>query len=136
MYIYICISECFFFWTSASSSKSRSRGERGYAKGLDTGVHLTIEVISSNGQPSFPAKNATAFIRKCGVIVRDNVPINCRELKKPKKDQSATFVSDRLKEVLWKKLISFFTLPNYATEEETEKKHASVKRFALSKMAC
>ena len=40
-----------------------------------------------------------------------------------------------MKEVLWKKLISFFTLPNYATEEETQKKHASVRKFALSKMA-
>ena len=96
---------------------------------------MTIEVISSNGQPSFPTKNANAFIRQCGVIVRDNIPINCREWKKPKKDQSATFVSDRLKEVCWKKLISFFTLPKYATEEETKEKNESVKRFALSKMA-
>ena len=82
-------------------------------------MHLTIDVISTASEPAFPVQNARAFVRQYRVIVRDNVPINCREWKKLKKDESASFVSDRLKEVLCKKLISFFTLPNFPTEEET-----------------
>ena len=99
------------------------------------GAHLTITAVLPNGEPCEPEKNARSFVAQCRVIVRDNVPINIQEWNKLKKDESASFVSDRLKEFLWTKLISFFTLPVLETVSETEKQYAAVKKFALSKMA-
>ena len=99
------------------------------------GAHLTITKVFPNGEPCEPEKNARSFVAQCGVIVRDNVPINIQEWNKLKKDESASFVSDRLKEFLWTKLLSFFTLPVLETASEIEKLKAKVKKFALSKMA-
>ena len=97
-------------------------------------MHLTIDAISTNGEPVLPILNARVFVRQCGVIVRENIPINIQEWNKLKKDESASFVSNRLKEFLWTKLISFFTLPVLKIVSETEKQNATVKKFALSKM--
>ena len=99
------------------------------------GAHLTITKVFPNGEPCEPEKNARSFVNQCGVIVRENVPINIQEWNQLKKDKSASFVSNRLKDFLWTKLISFFTLPDLETVSETEKQNAAVKKFALSKMA-
>ena len=99
------------------------------------GAHLTITAVADNGEPCLPEKNARSFVAQCGVIVRDNVPISVQEWNKLKKDESASFVSDRLKEFLWTKLISFFTLPVLKTVSEIRKLYAAVKKFALSRMA-
>ena len=99
------------------------------------GAHLTITKVFPNGAPCEPKNNARSFVNQCGVIVRENIPINIQEWNKLKKDESASFVSNRLKDFLWNKLISFFTLPDLETVEKTEKQYAAVKKFALSKMA-
>jgi hypothetical protein len=82
-----------------------------------------------------PEANARAFVAQCGIIVRDNVPISIQEWNKLKKDEGASFVSDRLKDLLWNKLLSFFTLPVLQTASETEKQNKKVKEWALKKMA-
>ena len=70
------------------------------------GAHLTIEVVSADGEPMLPKGNAKTFVSQCGVIVRDNLPISIREWNEPKKQDGVSFVSDRAKDVLWQKLIS------------------------------
>ena len=82
-----------------------------------------------------PKANARAFVAQCGIIVRDNVPISIQEWNKSKKDAGASFVSDRLKDLLWNKLLSWFTLPVLQTASDTEKQTNKVKVWALKKMA-
>jgi hypothetical protein len=89
--------------------------------------HHPIEEVSAEGEPLKPRDNARKFISQCGVIVRDNIPINIREWKKLAKAVGVSYVDDRLKEFLWEELISHFSLPVYATDEETEKMRLNVK---------
>ena len=99
------------------------------------GARHTITSVADSGEPMMPAANARAFVHQCGIIVRDNVPISIQEWNKLKKDEGASYVSDRLKDWLWNKLISYFTLPVLQTESETEKLSLKVKEWALKKMA-
>ena len=99
------------------------------------GVHLTIEVVSDDGEPLLPRANARSFVNQCGVIVRDNVPISIQEWNEPKKVDGVSYVSDRFKDALWDKLSSYFTLPVFEDEQETEAMRLRVKHFALRKMA-
>ena len=73
--------------------------------------HLIIKVVSSQGKPLLPEKNANKFVHQCGVVVWDNVAISVQEWHKPKKLEGVNYVSDRSKDDLWKKLIAHFTLP-------------------------
>ena len=82
-----------------------------------------------------PKGNATKCVHQCGVIVRDNVPISVREWNKPAKVEGVRYVDDRLKEVLWDKLIAHFTLPVFDSIEETDVMTNIVKHFSLKKMA-
>ena len=102
---------------------------------MDDGAHLTIEVVADSGEPMQPKKNAKTFVNQCGVIVRDNVPINIQEWNEPKKQDGVSYVSDRYKDALWAKLSSYFTLPVLENEEKTEELMLRVKYFALRKMA-
>ena len=82
-----------------------------------------------SGQPNAPQAHVKKWIAICGVIVRDNIPISTQEWHRPK-EGNKTFVSDRAKELLWAKLISYFTLPDWLTPEDVLK----VKGAALKKM--
>ena len=97
--------------------------------------HLTITSVAADGQPMKPEANARAFVAQCEIIVRDNVPISIQEWNKSKKDAGPSFVSDRLKDLLWNKLLSWFTLPVLDTALDTEKQTIKVKVWALKKMA-
>jgi hypothetical protein len=99
---------------------------------LKDGVKYNIDAIKPNGEPREPKKNANKFIRQCGVIVRDQIPISVQEWKKPAKgDPDVTFVDQRAKDLLWESLMSHFTLPDHLTDADLEK----VKNSALKKMA-
>ena len=87
---------------------------------MDEKAHLIIEEVSRTGQPLRPIENANAFVSQCGVLVRDNIPITCREWHKPKKVEGVSFVDDRVKDSLWDSLMSHFTLPALETDELTE----------------
>ena len=81
-----------------------------------------------------PTKNAFKFIHQCGVVVRDNVPISIQEWAK-QKDETVSYVSDRMKEVLWNKVICHFTLPVFDTPEATKACSDAVQHYSLKKMA-
>jgi hypothetical protein len=40
--------------------------------------------LDEDGTPLAPEENVKKFIRQCGVIVRDTIPITIREWNKPK----------------------------------------------------
>ena len=111
---------------------------RGHAKGMAKNDHLTIEVVTPEGKPLYPRKNAIKFVHQCGVVVRDLVPISTREWKKPKKE-GVSYVDDKLKILLWEKLIRHFTLPEVEDDDEagtkTKALRDKVKHWALKKMA-
>ena len=105
---------------------------RGPAKKLKDGVKYNIDSIKPNGEPSEPKKNAGKFIRQCGVLVKDQIPISIQEWKKPAKEHpDLTFVDQRAKDGLWESLMSHFTLPDHFTDADVDK----VKNSALRKMA-
>ena len=103
---------------------------------MDKDEHLIIEVVSSHSQPLLPKTNANKFVHQCGVVVRDNVAISVQEWHKPKKLEGVSYVSDRSKDDLWKKLIAHFTLPVFEDDAaKTIAMRKAVKHFALKKMA-
>ena len=52
---------------------------RGPAKKLKEGVKYNIDAIKTDGEPILPKKNANKFIRQCGVLVKDQLPIFMQE---------------------------------------------------------
>ena len=73
-------------------------------------------------------------MHQCGVTVRDTVPISVQEWK-PAKVAGVSYVNERLKDVLWDKLIAHFTLPVLDSPGKTTAMTNKVKHFALKKMA-
>ena len=121
-----------FFQPSRSSKSSGNRTKRGPNKRLKERVKYNIEAIRPSGEPFAPKKVADKFVRQCGVLVKDQLPISIQKWKRPAKPSpDLTFVDDRAKKLLWEALISHFTLPDHFTAEDVEK----VKNAALRKMA-
>ena len=70
-------------------------------KKLKDGVKYTIEAIKTNGEPIAPKNIANKFVRECGVLVKDKLPISLQEQKEPSKPHpDLTFVDDRAKKAL------------------------------------
>lgn len=123
--------------TSASTSSTK-KSKRGPAKEMAAGEHLIIETVYHTGEPAAPRKVATKFRNQCGVIVRDLVPISVQEWNKPRKEDDrpgVTFVSDRVKNSLFDKLMTHFTLPPCDNEEQAKEMLENVKHWSLKKMA-
>ena len=90
-----------FFQPSGSSKFSGKRTKRGPNKKLKPGVKYNIEACGPTGKPLAPKKIADKFVRQCGVLVKDQLPISLQEWKEPaKKRPDLTFVDDRAKTVL------------------------------------
>ena len=71
---------------------------RGPTKKLKEGIKYNIDAIKDNGEPVKPKKNADKFIRRCGVLVKDQLTISIQEWRKPAKPRpDLTFVDDRAK---------------------------------------
>ena len=99
---------------------------------MKEGVKYNIEAIKPNGEPLAPNKIADKFIRQCGVLVKDQLPISLQEWREPAKPRpGVTFVDDRQKHLLWETLMEHFTLPDHFTKADVQK----VKEAALRKMA-
>ena len=121
-----------FFQPSGSSKSSGKRTKRGPNKKLKEGVKYNIEAIRPSGKPLAPKKIADKFVRQCGVLVKDQLPISIQEWKEPKtKRPGVTWVDDRAKKDLVKSLMEHFTLPDHFTEAVVLK----VKDAARRKMA-
>ena len=132
-----------FFQPSRSSKSSGKRTKRGPNKKLKEGVKYNIEAVRPNGEPLAPKKIADKFVRQCGVIVKDQLPISLQEWREPAKDKrqkgkedaaprpDVTFVDKNQKDLLWDTLMEHFTLPDHFTEADVQK----VKDAALKKMA-
>ena len=101
---------------------------------LKEGVKYNIEAIRPNGEPLAPKKIADKFVRQCGVLVKDQLPISIQEWKETaKKHPDLTFVDDRAKSLLWEKLMEHFTLPDHFTEDDEKKvKDAAIRKMAIA----
>ena len=97
--------------------------------------HFRIESVSSDGKPLAPPKSASKFVHQCGVVVRDNVPISLSEWNQIKNLEGNYYVTERTKDICWKKLMAHFTLPVLDSPERTEAMTDKVKHWALKKMA-
>jgi hypothetical protein len=99
---------------------------------LDDNVKLNLDAFKDDGEPTQPKKNAKKFVRQCGVVVRDGVPIIMQEWRKPKDPKPrVNYVDKSMKDALWDQLLEHFILPNSLSECQRDK----VKEFALRKMA-
>ena len=103
-----------------------------------------IKEVVIDCEPKAPIDATNKFIRQCGVIVRDYIPIIIREWNRSSKDPESLYVSDLAKDTLWKKIMVNFTLPTLEvdpdeeipTQEELQKHmEQKVKEWALRKMA-
>jgi hypothetical protein len=99
---------------------------------LDDNVKLNLDAFKDDGEPIHPENNAKTFVRQCGVVVRDGVPIIMQEWVQPKDPKPGVkYVEKRIKDALWDRLLEHFILPNSLSERQRDK----VKEFALRKMA-
>ena len=113
---------------------------------MDDTERYRIAAVSTRGEPIAPPEVRAKFVKACGVIVRDHIPITVREWLKPK-EEGISYVGKKAKETLWEKLMVHFTLPTLEpdsdeeepTEEEMNRRQkdleAKVKEWALHKMA-
>ena len=101
---------------------------------MKEGVKYNIEAVRPNGEPLAPKKIADKFVRQCGVLVKDQLPISLQEWRKPAKPRpDLTFVDDRQKSLLWDTLMEHFTLPDYFTDADVQKlKDAALKKMAIA----
>ena len=67
-------------------------------------------MVAADGEPIAPTDVKQKFVKQCGVIVRDFVPITIQEWNKPK-DRDVTWLGDESKKRLFQKLMQNFTLP-------------------------
>jgi hypothetical protein len=102
-----------------------------------------IEEVAKDGQPIAPEDVKKKFVKACGVVVRDCIPITVREWHRPRA-AGVRYVSVNGKEMLWKKLMVHFTLPAPEVDPEAEESNEEelkealekkVKEWTLSKMA-
>ena len=99
---------------------------------MKEGVKYNIDSIKASGEPLTPKNIANKFVRQCGVLVKDQLPISIQEWKEPKtKRPDVTWVDDRAKQKLWESLMEHFTLPDHFTKADVEK----VKAAALMAIA-
>ena len=96
--------------------------KRGPNKKLKPGVKYNIEACSPTGKPLAPKKIADKFVRQCGVLVKDQLPIKLQEWREPAKPRpDVTFVDKNQKDLLWDTLMEHFTLPEHFTEADVRK---------------
>ena len=93
---------------------------------------MAIEFVAADGRPTQPVENYRKWVAQCGVLVRDTIPITIAEWNKPvKANVGASYVEQRIKDLLWDTLLTSFSLPE-GLPENLEKK---VKEWTLKKMA-
>ena len=108
-------------------------------------MRYRIAAISPAGQPISPPDVKNKFVKACGVVVRDHIPITVRDWNKTK-EGGDSYVGTAARELLWRKLMVNFSLPapevdpdeEEPTEEEMKRRKEAiekkVKAWALKKM--
>ena len=87
-----------FFFQPSGSSKSSGNRKRGPNKKLKEGVKYNIDAIRTDGEPLVPKNITNKFVRQCGVLVKDILPLSIQEWKEPKtKRPGVTWVDDKAK---------------------------------------
>ena len=86
-----------------------------------------IPKVAPDGEPIAPEVAVKKYIRQCGCLVRDHIPISFRLWKANNPSEQRDAVPEREKEWLWWELKKHFTV--LAESEE------SVKHWTLTKMA-
>ena len=102
-------------------------------------MRYRIDVVGVDGEPQAPVDVARKFVKQCGVLVRDYIPITVQEWNRPS-GGGVPYVGDNAKDKLFDKLMTNFLLPEPdVTPDEEERARRElvqrVKKFALSKMA-
>lgn len=96
------------------------------------GRYVITEIDMATGKPL--GEHANKFVNHCGFVVRDRIPISCREWHKKllpdgQPDPSVSFVSDTDKDLLWRSIIEHFGIEG---DDDTKR---LVRDFAMKKMA-
>ena len=107
----------FFLKPSGSSSRAK-KTKRGPTKKLE--VRFIITEVTPDGEPIASEAAAKKYIRQCGCLVRDHIPISFRLWKANNPSEQRDVVPEREKEWLWRKLKKNFTVP--AESEEAAKR--------------
>ena len=111
-----------------------------------------IEKIAANGAPELPAAVFQKYVKQCGVLVRDHIPITVQEWIKPKEAVGVLYVGDKAKENLFEKMMDNFTLsapevtqddldenpdedPDMILDRKEKAILKKLKEFTLKKMA-
>ena len=100
---------------------------------MKEGIKYNIEAIKPNGEPLAPKKIADKFIRQCGVLVKDQLPISLQEWRKPANPRpDVTFVDENQKNLLWDTLMEHFTLPDHFTDADVEKVKDALRKMVVA----
>ena len=102
---------------------------------MDDSERYRIERVTIAGEPIAPPEVRGKFVKACGVVVRDHIPITVREWLKPKAE-GVSYVGTAAKEHLWTKLMVNFTLPAPEVdpdEEEPNEEEMKRRKEALEK---
>jgi hypothetical protein len=102
-------------------------------------VRYRIEVVGVDGEPTAPDDVAKKFVKQCGVLVRDYIPITVQEWNWPSSG-GVPYVGDVAKDKLFDRLMINFLLPRLDVNPDEEERANEelmqrVKKFALIKMA-
>jgi hypothetical protein len=102
-------------------------------------VRYRIEVVGVDGEPQAPDDVAKKFVKQCGVLVRDYIPITVHEWNRPSSG-GVPFVDNVAKDKLFDRLTINFLLPRPDVNPDEEERANEellqrVKKFALIKMA-
>jgi hypothetical protein len=102
-------------------------------------VRYRIEVVGVDGEPQAPDNVAKKFVKQCGVLVRDYIPITVQEWNRPS-SSGVPYVGDAAKDKLFDRLMINFLLPRLDVNPDEEQRAKEellqrVKKFALIKMA-
>ena len=129
--IYIALINETFLCQPSASNPIPTRGPNQGLK-LPDGAKLPIEEVAANCRPEKPEGIYTKYVSQCGIVVRDMVPIIVAEWNQPKKKNiGATYLEQRIKDVLFDSMLESFSLPADLPQRRIDK----VKEWTLSKMA-
>jgi hypothetical protein len=92
------------------------------------GRYVISEFEIATGRPL--GEHANKYVNHCGYLVRDQIPISCREWREKRGAPEISFVSDRDKELVWKAVTDVFT---FDTNDEELK--VRIYDWTMKKMA-
>jgi len=107
-----------------TESTKRPKGTRGPTKKLEGRYHFTE--IAEDGEPIAPVEFARKYVNQCGVLVRENIPINRHRWKSANKDEPGV-VPETEKDMLFESLKENFFFPEGTDIDK-------VKEWTLKKM--